>query len=63
MIKKILVKKKKTKGHIKHRWNSTGVSGKNQKKSAPGKFYKQSVQNIAYFNRGETFSIKKTNYQ
>ena len=59
MIKKILVKKKKTKGQIKHQWNSTGVSGKNLKKTAPGKFYKQSVQNIAYFNWGETFSIRK----
>ena len=30
-----------------------------KKKSAPGKFYKQSVQNIAYFNRERTFSIRK----
>ena len=30
-----------------------------KKKLAPGKFYKQSVQNIAYFNREKTFSIRK----
>ena len=30
-----------------------------KKKSAPGKFYKQLVKNIAYFDRDETFSIKK----
>ena len=30
-----------------------------KKKSAPGKFYKQSVQNIAYFNKEKTFSIRK----
>ena len=26
-----------------------------KKKSAPGKFYKQSVQNIAYFSRDKIF--------
>ena len=30
-----------------------------KKKSAPGKFYKQSVQNIAYFNKENTFSLRK----
>ena len=30
-----------------------------KKKSAPGKFYKQSVQNIAYFNRDKIFPIRK----
>ena len=30
-----------------------------KKKSAPGKLYKQSVQNIAYFNRDKTFLIRK----
>ena len=30
-----------------------------KKKSAPGNFYKQSVQNIAYFNRDKIFSIRK----
>ena len=30
-----------------------------KKKSAPGKFYKQSVQNISYFNRETVFTIHK----
>ena len=30
-----------------------------KKKSAPGKFYKQSVQNISYFNKDTVFSIRK----
>ena len=30
-----------------------------KKKAAPGKFYKQSVQNISYFNKDRTFTIKR----
>ena len=30
-----------------------------KKKAAPGKFYKQSVQNISYFNKDEIFIIRK----
>ena len=30
-----------------------------QKKSAPGKFYKQSVQNVSYFNKDTVFIIRK----
>ena len=30
-----------------------------RKKSAPGKFYKQSVQNISYFNKENIFFIRK----
>ena len=30
-----------------------------RKKSAPGNFYQQSVQNISYFNKEKTFSIIK----
>ena len=30
-----------------------------RKKLAPGKFYKQSVQNISYFNKEEIFFIRK----
>ena len=29
-----------------------------KKKSAPGKFYKQTVQNISYFNKKEIFTIR-----
>ena len=28
-----------------------------KKKSAPGNFYKQTVQNISYFNKGKVFDI------
>ena len=28
-------------------------------KAAPGRFYKQSVQNISYFNKNRTFMIRK----
>ena len=30
-----------------------------KKKTAPGKSYKQSVQNISYFNKDRTFIIRK----
>ena len=30
-----------------------------KKKSTPGKFYKQSVQNISYFNKDSVFTIRK----
>ena len=30
-----------------------------RKKSVPGRFYKQYVQNILYFNKEKTFSIRK----
>ena len=30
-----------------------------KKKAAPGKFYKQSVQNISYFNKDRAFIIRK----
>ena len=30
-----------------------------KKKTAPGKFYKQSVQNISYFNKNVIYSIRK----
>ena len=30
-----------------------------KKKSAPGKFYKQLVQNISYFNKNTIFTVRK----
>ena len=30
-----------------------------RKKSAPGKFYKQTVQNISYFNKDTVYTIRK----
>ena len=59
MIKKIQVQKKTTERKINYWWKGTGLSWKNKKISVPWKFYKQSVQNIAYFNSGMTFSIRK----
>ena len=59
MIEKIQGKKKKIKGKFKYQWESLVWAERIKKKSAPGKFYKQSVQNIAYFNKERTFSIRK----
>ena len=36
------------------------VAERIKKKSVPGKFYKQSVQNISYFNKDKTFIIRAT---
>ena len=33
-----------------------------KRKAAPGKFYKQSVQNISYFNKDMTFTIRKKKF-
>ena len=30
-----------------------------KKKAAPGKFYKQSVQNISYFNKDVIYTVRK----
>ena len=35
------------------------LAEKIKKKAGPGKCYKQSVQNISYFNKERTFMIKK----
>ena len=35
------------------------LAGRIKKKSAPGKFYKQSVQNISYFNKDTIFTVRK----
>ena len=35
-----------------------GLAEQIKKKAAPGKFYKQSVQNISYFNKDKTFIIR-----
>ena len=46
-------------------WENLDVGGKVlvlaeriKKKSAPGKFYKQTVQNISYFNKKTVFTIR-----
>ena len=35
------------------------LAGRIKQKAAPGKFYKQSVWNMSYFNKGRTFIIRK----
>ena len=35
------------------------LAGRTKKKAAPGKFYKQSVQNISYFNKDVIYTIRK----
>ena len=52
-------KKKKTTRRFKNRWKSIFTSRKNKEKSAPGKCYKQSVQNISYFNKETVYKISK----
>ena len=37
---------------------SVDFSQNNKKKSVPGKFYRQTVQNISYFNKKMTFTIR-----
>ena len=57
--KKILKKTEKIKRKFRYRWKSICASWKNKKKSAPGKSYKQSVQNISYFNKETVYTIRK----
>ena len=33
-----------------------------KKKTAPGKFYKQSVQNISYFNKDVIYTVRKKQF-
>ena len=35
------------------------LAERTKKKTAPGKFYKQSVQNISYFNKDVIYTIRK----
>ena len=57
--KKYSRKRKKLRGNLNVGEKLLVLAERIKKKSAPGKFYKQSVQNITYFNRERTFSIKK----
>ena len=52
-------KRKKTKRRFKHWWKSVCIGWKDKKKSAPGKFYKQSVRNISYFSKETVYTIRK----
>ena len=57
--KKYLAKRKKLRENLNIGEKVLVLAERIKKKSAPGKFYKQSVQNIAYFNKEKTFSIRK----
>ena len=52
-------KKKKTRKNVNINEKVLVLAEIIRKKSAPGKFYKQSVQNISYFNKENIFFIRK----
>ena len=57
--KKYLVKRRKLRENLNIREKVLVLAKRIKKKSAPGKFYKQSVQNIPYSNRENTFLKRK----
>ena len=57
--KKNLVKRKKLRENLNIGEKVLVLAERIKKKSAPGKFYKQSVQNIYYFKKQKTFSLRK----
>ena len=52
------MKKKQLREELSIREKVFVLAERIKKKSAPGKFYKQSVQNISYFNKEKTFIIR-----
>ena len=58
-IKKYSAKRKKLRDELFVGEKVFVFAEKIKKKAAPGKFYKQSVQNISYFNKDRTFTIKR----
>ena len=59
-VKKYSAKRRKLKDELFIGEKVYIVAERIKKKSAPGKFYKQSVQNISYFNNHKTFIIRAT---
>ena len=59
-VKKYSAKRRKLKDELFTGEKVYIVAEQIKKKSAPGKFYKQSVQNISYFNKHKTFIIRAT---
>ena len=57
--KKYLRKRKKLRDDLNIGEKVYVLAERIKKKSAPGKFYKQSVQNISYFNKDTVFTIRK----
>ena len=58
-IKNITEKRKKLRENLNINKKILALAERIRKKSAPGKFYKQSVQNISYFNKEKIFFIRK----
>ena len=57
--KKYSAKKRKLRGYLMISGKVLVLAERIRKKSTPGKFYKEPVQNISYFNKEKTFSIVK----
>ena len=57
--KKCSAKKKKLREDLSIDGKVYVLAERIKKKSAPGKFYKQSVQNMSYFNKDKIFAIWK----
>ena len=57
--KRYLRKRKKLRENLNIREKVYVLAERIKKKSAPGKFYKQSVQNISYFSKDTTYTIRK----
>ena len=57
--KKFSRKKKKLRENLMVGERVSDLAERIKKKSAPGKFYKQSVQNIGYFNKETVFTVRK----
>ena len=58
MTKKYSAKKKKLREDLSIGEKVFVLAERIKKKSAPGKFYKQSLQNISYFNKEKIFIIR-----
>ena len=57
--KKYLRKRKKIWDNLRVGERVYVLAERKKKKSAPGKFYKQSVQNISYFNKDTVFAVRR----
>ena len=57
--KKYKAKRRKFRENLNVDGNVLVLAERIRKRLASGKFYKQSVQNISYFNKEKTFSIRK----
>ena len=57
--KRYLAKRKKLREDLMIDEKVLVLAERIKKKAAPGRFYKQSVQDISYFNKDKTFLIRK----